>query len=47
LHVVGRGEFDTGVFAYNFVTRGWKYGLRVVGAIKAGPDINVLAIYEK
>lgn len=47
LHVVGRGEFDTGVFAYNLVKRGWKHGLRVVGSVKSEPDLNVLAIYEK
>ena len=47
LHVAGRGEFDTGVFAYNLVKRGWKHGLRVVGTLKSEPDLNVLAIYEK
>ena len=47
LHIVGRGEFDTGVFAYNLVKRGWKHGLRVVGTLKSEPDVNVLAIYEK
>jgi hypothetical protein len=47
LHVVGHGDFDTGVFAYNFVKRGWKHGLRVVGTLKSEPDVNVLAIYEK
>ena len=47
LHVVGHGEADTGVFAYNLVKRGWKHGLRVVGSMKSEPDLNVLAIYEK
>jgi hypothetical protein len=47
LHVVGHGETDTGVFAYNLVKRGWKHGLRVVGSMKSEPDLNVLAIYEK
>lgn len=47
LHVVGHGDFDTGVFAYNLVKRGWKHGLRVVGTLKSEPDVNVLAIYEK
>lgn len=47
LHVVGHGEFDTGVFAYNLVKRGSKHGLRVVGSMKSEPDLNVLAIYEK
>jgi hypothetical protein len=47
LHVAGRGEFDTGVFAYNLVKRGWKHGLRIAGSLKSQPGLNVLAIYEK
>lgn len=47
LHIVGHGEVDTGVFAYNLVKRGSKHGLRVVGSVKSEPDLNVLAIYEK
>jgi hypothetical protein len=47
LHVVPRGRFHTGVFAYNFVLRGYLYGVRLVGMLKAGDDINVLAIYER
>jgi len=47
VHVAGRGEADTGVFAYNLVKRGWKHGVRFVGSLKSEPDLNVLAIYEK
>jgi hypothetical protein len=47
LHVAGHGEFDTGVFAYNMVKRGWRHGLRIVGSVKSKPSLNVLAIYEK
>ncbi len=47
LHLVGSAEFDTGVFAYNFVKRGYKHGLRLVGTMKSEPDMNVLAVYEK
>jgi len=47
LHVVAHGDFDTGVFAYNFVKRGFRQGLRLVGTLKAGDDVNVLAIFEK
>jgi hypothetical protein len=47
LHLEGRGEFDTGVFAYNLVRRGWRHGLRIVGSLKSEPALNVLAIYEK
>lgn len=47
LHVAGRGEADTGVFAYNLIKRGWKHGVRLVGTLKSEPDLNVLAIYDK
>jgi hypothetical protein len=47
LHVVARGEYDTGVFAYNLVRRGQRYGLRIVGSLKSQPALNVLAIYDK
>jgi len=47
LHICPRESFDTGVFAYNFVKRGSTHGLRLVGTLKSGPDLNVLAIYEK
>lgn len=47
LHVCGHGEYDTGVFAYNLVKRGFKHGLRLVGTLKSEPDVNVLAILEK
>lgn len=47
LHICPRGSFDTGVLAYNFVKRGSTHGLRLVGTLKSGADLNVLAIYEK
>jgi hypothetical protein len=47
LHLAGHGSFDTGVFAYNLVRRGFEHGLRLVGTLKSGQDINVLAIFEK
>lgn len=47
LHVSPSGNYDTGVFAYNFVKRGYKHGLRLVGTLKSEPDMNVLAIYDK
>lgn len=46
LHIVPRGEYHTGVFAYNFTHRSFLYGSRVVGYLKKGNDINVLAIYD-
>jgi hypothetical protein len=47
LHICGRGQYDTGTFAYNLVKRGFNHGLRVVGTLKSEPDLNVLAIFEK
>jgi hypothetical protein len=47
LHVVAHGDYDTGVFAYNLIRRGERYGLRIVGSLKSKPALNVLAIYEK
>jgi hypothetical protein len=47
LHVCGRGKNDTGTFAYQFIKRGSKHGLRLVGTLKSEPDMNVLAIFEK
>jgi hypothetical protein len=47
LHVVARGDYDTGVFAYNLIRRGQRYGLRIVGSLKSQPALNVLAIYDK
>jgi hypothetical protein len=47
LHVDAHGDYDTGVFAYNLIRRGERYGLRIVGSLKSKPALNVLAIYEK
>lgn len=47
LHVEAHGDYDTGVFAYNLIRRGWRFGLRIIGSLKSQPALNVLAIYEK
>jgi hypothetical protein len=47
LHIAARGKYDTGVFGYNFIRRGHKHGLRIVGTLKSEPDLNVLAIFER
>jgi hypothetical protein len=47
LHVCPNGNFDAGVLAYNFVKRGYSQGIRIIGTLKSGPDMNVLAIYDK
>ncbi len=47
LHLAARGQYDTGVFGYNLINRGFKHGLRLVGTLKSEPDLNVLAIFER
>jgi hypothetical protein len=47
LHAIVHGEYDTGVFAYNLIRRGWRYGLRIIGSLKSQPALNALAAYDK
>ena len=47
LDVTARGEYDTGIFAYYFIRRGERHGLRIVGSLKSGPALNLLAAYDK
>jgi hypothetical protein len=47
MHICPAGNYDTGVFAYNFIKRGYKHGLRIVGTLKSEPDLNVLVVYER
>jgi hypothetical protein len=47
LHVAARGKYNTGTFAYRLIGRCVGHGMRIVGTLKDGPDINVMAIYEK
>lgn len=47
LHIAGRGQYETGAFAYNLISRALKHGIRLVGTLKSEPDMNVLAIYER
>jgi hypothetical protein len=47
LHVNAAGKTSAGTFAYNFVRRAHKHGVRIVGTLKSGPDVNVIAIYDR
>ena len=47
LDVSARGDYDTGIFAYNFIRGGERYGLRIVCRLKSQPALNVLAAYEE
>jgi len=47
LHCVPDGRFHTGVFGYNFVRRGFRQGVRIVGTLKAELDVNVLALFDR
>lgn len=47
LHFMPRGEYPAGIFAYHLVRRACRFGIRIVGTLKKGQDINVLAVYER
>jgi hypothetical protein len=47
LHFVSRGEHSTGTFAYQMVRRADRFGIRMIGTLKSGQDINVMAVYER
>jgi len=47
LHMVPNGRYPTGVFGHAFIRRAFSNGVRIVGTLKSGGDINVLAIYER
>lgn len=47
LHISPRAQYSMGTFAHAFVHRGESRGVRIVGSLKSGGDINVLAIYER
>ncbi len=47
LHCCPKGAYSTGTFGYNFVRRGFNHGTRIVGTLREGNAVNVLAIYER
>jgi hypothetical protein len=47
LHIEVAGKYNTGTFGYRLIRRGEGHGLRIVGSLRDGPDVNVLALYEK
>lgn len=47
LTLAAHGAYDTATFGYNFVKRGTKHGLRLIGTLKSEPDIDVLAVFER
>jgi hypothetical protein len=47
IHFAAAGKHHVGEFAYNVVRRGYKEGLRLVGRLKRGCDVNVIALYER
>lgn len=47
LHIEVAGKYNTGTFAYRLIRRGEGHGIRIVGSLRDGPDVNVLALYEK
>lgn len=47
LHCTPDTKYDVSTFAYNFVKQGFKHGAKVIGTLNRGPDVNVLAVYNK
>jgi hypothetical protein len=47
LDVTPRGDYDTGTFAYYFIRRSERHGLRIVDSLKSQPALNLLAAYDK
>lgn len=47
LHVCPDGRYSMGTFAHALVRRADSNGVRIVGTLKTGGDVNVLAIYER
>lgn len=47
VHLVPDGKYDTGVIAYRLIKRGFRHGTRLVGTLQSGPDLHVLAVYDK
>lgn len=46
-HLRAKQSYDTGDFAYRLCHRGTKHGLRLIGTLKAGPALDVLAVFER
>ena len=47
VHIAPQGTYDTGAIAYRLVRRGFRHGVRLVGTMNSGPDMHVLAAYDK
>lgn len=46
LHMVPDGKYHAGTFGYNFARRGFSNGIRLVGTLRSGLALNVLAIFD-
>ncbi|PDQ20112.1 hypothetical protein CN311_15965 [Mesorhizobium sanjuanii] len=47
VHVEAGGRYYTGTFACRLSRSCYGHGMMLIGTLKDGPDLNVLAIYEK
>ena len=47
LSILPCGNYANGTFAYQFIRRTEHFGIRLIGTLKKGKDINVLGIYER
>lgn len=46
LHIMAEGKYPAGTFGYNFARRGFSNGVRLVGTLRSGLSLNVLAIFD-
>lgn len=47
VHVEASGKYNTGTFGYRLIRRALGHGTRIVGTLRDGPDVHVMALYEK
>jgi hypothetical protein len=47
VHIEAAGKYNTGTFGYRLIRRALGHGMRIVGTLRDGPDVHVLALYEK
>ncbi|TXG96741.1 MAG: hypothetical protein E6R08_08655 [Nevskiaceae bacterium] len=47
VHIEAAGRYNTGTFGYRLIRRALGHGTRIVGTLRDGPDVHVLALYDK
>jgi hypothetical protein len=47
VHIEASGKYNSGTFGYRLIRRAIGHEMRIVETLRDGPDVNVLALYEK